>query len=162
MRLLRYLGRLATIATVLLLSLVLATSALAGGRPLNATLSGANELDPVTLEAGAGDPDGTGTVKLTLNGGQHRICFWIEVEGIALPATGAHIHAGKADENGGIVVPLASPNEEGVAVGCVNDLERSLIKAIRKHPRQYYVNVHNSDFPGGAVRGQLSWKAKPQ
>ncbi|MBA3400981.1 MAG: CHRD domain-containing protein [Actinobacteria bacterium] len=24
------------------------------------------------------------------------------------------------------------------------------------HPEQYYVNVHNAPFPGGAVRGQLS------
>jgi CHRD domain-containing protein len=32
----------------------------------------------------------------------------------------------------------------------------ALIKAILLHPEDYYVNVHNIDFPAGAVRGQLS------
>ncbi len=27
---------------------------------------------------------------------------------------------------------------------------------IATHPEDYYVNVHNAEFPGGAVRGQLS------
>jgi len=29
-------------------------------------------------------------------------------------------------------------------------------KNILQHPEQYYVNVHNAEWPGGAVRGQLS------
>jgi len=155
MRLLGHFIRLGTIAVVLLVSLAMATTTLAGGRPLFATLSGAAEVP------GPGDPEGTGTVKLTLNGGRGQICFWIDVENITLPATAAHIHGGAAGVAGDVVVALAAPNEDGEAIGCV-DAERSLIKAIRQHPRQYYVNVHTSDFPAGAVRGQLGWHAKPQ
>jgi hypothetical protein len=33
--------------------------------------------------------------------------------------------------------------------------DRELLKAIASDPEDYYVNVHNADYPAGAVRGQL-------
>ena len=137
----------ATLVALIALSIVAAPT-LANGRPLRAELSGANELS-------GGDPDGSGVARLRLNQGRHRICYKIEVADIALPVTAAHIHEGAADVDGAIVVEFG-PFDEGTAVGCVTDLERSLIKAIRRHPADYYVNVHNDEFPDGAVRGQLS------
>jgi hypothetical protein len=38
--------------------------------------------------------------------------------------------------------------------GCV-DVDRSLILEIFKNPANYYYNVHNADFPPGALRAQL-------
>jgi hypothetical protein len=34
--------------------------------------------------------------------------------------------------------------------------DRELIVEILRDPAAYYVNVHNAEFPAGAVRGQLS------
>lgn len=155
MRLLRYFMRLGTVAAVVVLSLSLATGALAGGRPLGAALSGANGVPPA-------DPDGTGFARIWLNQGRGEVCWSIHVENITLPATAAHIHSGAAGVNGPLVVTLSAPDAQGNAAGCATGVDPALIKAIRQHPRQYYVNVHTTDYPAGAVRGQLSWHAKPQ
>lgn len=156
MRLLGYLARLGPLAVVVVLALVLATGVLAGGRPLAASLTGANEAP------GPGDPDGTGTARITLNQGRGQVCWSIHVEDVTLPATAAHIHVAPAGDPGPVVVGLSAPDADGNSSGCVTGVDRSLIKAIRQNPSQYYVNVHTTDFPGGAVRGQLGWHAKSQ
>lgn len=124
------------------------TAAAHGGRPLATTLTGAAEVP------GPGDPDGSGTAHLTLNQGQGEICFELAVSNIA-PATAAHIHRGAVGVAGPVVVGLAPPTT-GSSSGCVTGVDPDLIKAIRQQPENYYVNVHNAQFPAGAVRGQLS------
>lgn len=136
--------------TILAIAVIIAGAALAGGRPLSAELTGPAEA-PVP-----GDPDGTGTAHITLNQGQGEVCFELHVENILLPASAAHIHVGAAGVPGPVVVPLAAPGADGTSSGCVTGVDRDLIKAIRQNPEGYYVNVHNSEFPGGAVRGQLT------
>ncbi len=116
-----------------------------GGRPLSAKLSGAAEVP------GPGDPDGSGKAQIVLNQGRGEVCFKITVTDIADP-TGAHIHVGEADVSGGVVVNFDVPLN-GLS-GCV-EVEADLIKDIRRNPSGYYVNVHNADFPPGAIRGQL-------
>lgn len=118
-----------------------------GGRPLTAELSGAAEV------GNPGDPDGSGEVSLTVNPGQEEICYEMSVSGIQDP-TAAHIHEGAENVNGPPVVPLEAPTA-GSSSDCVQ-VERELAKAILKNPSGYYVNVHNDEFPAGAVRGQLS------
>jgi hypothetical protein len=120
----------------------------AGGQALATTLTGNAEVP------GPGDPDGTGTATIRLRAGEGRICFQLNVSAITLPATGAHIHVGAAGQSGAIVVPFTPPNASGAASGCV-DVSRTLVAAILANSHGYYVNVHTSDFPNGAVRGQL-------
>lgn len=135
-----------------LLAAVAITTAVAqhGGRPLFATLTGAAEVP------GPGDPDGSGIALIRLNQGQEEICYDIAVSGITLPATGAHIHVGDATEFGPVVVGLTPPDATGTSSGCVA-APAELIKAIRKNPEEYYVNVHTLPLYGaGAVRGQLT------
>jgi len=119
-----------------------------GGVLLHAALSGANEVP-------AADPDGTGSADLRLRAGEARLCFTLTVANILLPATGAHVHVGAAGVNGQIVVPLTPPNAAGMAEGCVNTT-RTLVGQILANPAGYYVNVHTTDYPAGAIRRQLS------
>lgn len=100
-----------------------------------------------------GDPNGSGEAYL-FSTGPTNICYVIEVDNIA-PATAAHIHKGAAGTNGGVVVTLSAP-ANGVSAGCVNDLPAGLAADITlRNPTDYYVNVHNAEYPGGAVRAQL-------
>jgi hypothetical protein len=127
--------------------LMLAPSAVAVQR-FELTMTGAQEAP------GPGDPDGSGTASFTFNRGRGEVCFALEVEDIVLPATGAHIHLAPAGDPGPVVIPLTAPGTDGTSSGCVS-ADRDLIKAITKDPSAYYVNVHTTDFPAGAVRAQL-------
>lgn len=119
-----------------------------GGRPLTATLTGAAEVP------GPGDPDGRGQATIRLNQGQGRVCFVLTASNITLPAAAAHIHVGGSTVAGPVVVGLTPPDATGTSFGCVS-AQRDLIAAIRKNASNYYVNVHTSDYPAGAIRGQL-------
>ena len=121
-----------------------------GGRSFFTLMTGAQEAP------NPGDPDGTGTALITLNQGQGTVCFELTVENITVPATLAHIHVGTVGNAGPPVVTLIPPDEDGTSSGCIESVDRDLIKVIRHNPSNYYVNVHNADFPPGAVRGQLS------
>ncbi|HUF02221.1 MAG TPA: CHRD domain-containing protein [Gaiellaceae bacterium] len=43
---------------------------------------------------------------------------------------------------------------DGDSADCVNPGE-ALAQEILANPSEFYVNVHNADYPGGAIRGQL-------
>ena len=118
-----------------------------GGRQLATTLTGAEEVP------GPGDPDGSGFATVTANPGQGLVCYELSVSGIA-PATAAHIHEAPFGEAGDVVVTLGAPSD-GFSSGCVQ-VGRDLARDILKNPSEYYVNVHNLEFPNGALRGQLS------
>jgi CHRD domain len=103
----------------------------------------------------------TGQADLRLNQGQGRVCFdvsWANVDGMVVAG---HIHIAPVGAAGPIVVGLFTGSFAGTddASGCVEGVDPILIKDIRQHPDDYYVNVHsNPDFPNGAVRGQLEKK----
>ena len=100
------------------------------------------------------DQDGTGRAIFTLNQGHGQICYDVAWSGVGT-VSGLHIHL-VADNS--IVVPLDADADlsDGNAKGCVTGIAKNLIKAIRQHPEQYYVNVHTDEFAAGAIRGALS------
>jgi hypothetical protein len=118
-----------------------------GGAPLatlEASMTGEKEVP------GPGDPDGTGTAVVKVF--KAKVCYTLEVRRIA-PATAAHIHVGFRREAGPIVVPLEPPTD-GSSSACA-EIPRALSLELREHPGRYYVNVHNTPFPNGAIRRQL-------
>jgi hypothetical protein len=116
--------------------------------PLTATLIGAAEVP------GPGATDGMGSAAITLDQAQGTVCYALHVANIA-PAIAAHIHQGAVDVEGPIVVHL-NPPAEGNSSDCIQGVERELVTRIMQDPRGFYVNVHNADFPAGAIRGQLT------
>jgi CHRD domain len=115
------------------------------------TLSGSAEVP------GPGDPDGTGTAAVTFDFANSQICYDVSVQNLTLPAAAMHIHSGNSGEGGPVVVPFdKAPDESGNATGCVLVSDMSVLSQIADSPAGFYVNVHTSDFPDGAVRGQVA------
>lgn len=137
------------IRTMLPLAVLLAAApALAQeeGHKLTAALTGAAE------RPGPGDADGVGTAALQVNLDEARVCYTLKVSGIA-KATAAHIHKARSNESGPPVATLEAP-AGGASEGCAS-VSAELAKALIETPAGFYVNVHNADFPAGAIRGQL-------
>jgi CHRD domain len=126
-----------------------AASQTGAGHPYDLELS--QELSTTVT----GDPDGVGTVRLTLNAGQQFVCWSTEATNIALPATASHIHKAPFGVSGPIVLPLSPPDANGQASGCREGVDRDLIVDIFSNPDDYYVNVHTTQFPAGAIRSQI-------
>lgn len=133
---------------------VLAVPALAGGpgpaQRLHTFMDGSQEVP-----SGSGDQNGSGEATIILRRQQRRVCHDMGWAGIR-PAMAGHIHRGPQGVDGPIVVELFEGNRNNGSTGCTSGVSRSLITAIREHPRRFYVNIHNNPFPDGAIRGQLS------
>jgi CHRD domain len=118
-----------------------------GGTAFQVTLTG-------DAEAPSGDPVGTGAATMRFRAGQAQVCYQLAAKDLP-PAVAAHIHHGDAGAAGPVVIPLHTPNASGAASGCATTT-RALVRTILGDPGSYYVNVHTSDFPAGAIRGQLT------
>jgi hypothetical protein len=158
---------------------------------LTAELDGRQEVDPTNSRARVGDRNGSGEIYVFgIDGADNvdTICYVLTVDRIAetelAPGAprAAHIHMGAAGTNGPVVVNLAWP-QDGQAADCIAE-DRVLpngspafarangagvdqpplvtAQQILADPHAFYVNVHNGEFPNGAVRGQLDSQADHQ
>ncbi len=135
--------------------LILAVGCLAAGTAAAQTPWFAAHLAG-SREVGGGDADGWGLGVVGL--GADTVTYHLWVTDISQP-TASHIHAASAGQDGGVVVNFAPVFAEVapgtyVASGTVAAAPET-IAAIRDNPAGFYVNVHNADHPGGAVRGQV-------
>jgi hypothetical protein len=145
-------------ALAVLIPLIVTTAAAQpvteGGRNFSTELTGEAEVNAAG-EPNKGDLDGTGSASITVNVGQQRVCWDIDVAGIAAPTRG-HIHKGPSTTTGSIVVGFFEPSNVDLNGCTTTPIDRALLRDIIQHPESYYANVHNADFPAGALRGQLS------
>lgn len=115
-------------------------------------LNGAQEIG-TDGRRNAGDRNGRGSFSGIFKG--DTLCYGLNVTNIGKPVA-AHIHKGSRGENGDVVVTLKHPRRgnPGASKQCVA-VDSAVADDIRSNPKQFYVNVHNAKFPGGAVRGQV-------
>jgi hypothetical protein len=120
------------------------TGANAGLIQFNVPMDGAQEVP------GPGDPDGSGLAVLIFDDVANTVTWDIDVSNITLPIIADHIHQAPVGVAGPVVISFSGLLEGGPLV-----VDSALLLAILANPAGYYVNVHNVDFPAGAIRGQL-------
>lgn len=157
------------IGAAMLSALLVASGAWAGhtNELLEAELDGREEVGDDPTKRLVGDPNGKGEAYVFgIDGDPTTLCYSLVVDKVQLVAVGdgmaAHIHEGVRDSNGPVVAALAGP-EDGNAADCLTEgemgkfptEEAGIVQRILNNPSQFYINVHNPEFPAGAIRGQL-------
>ena len=130
--------------TLAVVAVALATcSALVLAGEIKVTLSGAQEVPPVTTSA-----SGSGSIVIN---DDKSVSGSITTMGIA--ATAAHIHMAPTGANGGVIVPFVKSGENSWSPqpgAKLTDEQYASFKA-----GNLYVNVHSAANKGGEIRGQL-------
>lgn len=117
-----------------------------------------------------GDLDGTaiGTLQLdngTGSGSTGSAIFSITLTNVDLATlSGHHIHQAPSTTTGSIVLDFGDPDNiraGSVLTGTISGLSATTITSILAAPSGFYYNVHNTAFPGGAVRDQLTVIPEP-
>src|SRR4026209_1174591 len=157
------------ISLTVLLSVSMVDQIHAAKYPYKAQLSGQDEVP-------ADETSATGEAEFTLpaNG---TIKYRVNVTGIT-NASAAHIHMGKAGENGDVIVDLLNTptsKDKDTAYGMIfrgNISDSSLKGALQgktlddlaaaMDSGDTHVNVHTAEHPDGEIRGQLANTDNPQ
>jgi hypothetical protein len=103
---------------------------------------------------GPGDPDGYGTARLPNDSEAGRICWNINTELIDVPLTGALIQAGGAGQVGEVQLVLFDNEFDPDPSGC-KTANNQLLRDLNQKSREFYLQIGNISYPGGAIRGQL-------
>ncbi len=124
-------------------------------RTYRVALAGANEVPK-----GAPNGSGTAVISIRTKNNPHlppalrgpALCWtFTNLKNVTAP-TVAHIHKGAAGTSGNVVIPFDGKYR---AFACVAKADPTMLAQIEANPKEFYVNVHNAAYPGGAVRGQL-------
>jgi hypothetical protein len=117
-------------------------SSLSLAADVKVTLSGANEVPPVTTSA-----SGDGAISVSDDGS---VSGSVTTKGVQ--GTAAHIHLGAAGKNGPVIVPFTKEGDTYKAPAGAK-LNADQMQAFKSG--ELYVNVHSAANPNGELRGQL-------
>ncbi|WBY17062.1 CHRD domain-containing protein [Erythrobacteraceae bacterium WH01K] len=110
------------------------------------------ELSGVSV-VGEGDLNGSAVAQLTITRDKDAVCYNVwNVQNIGA-ATGTHIHYGRYGQNG-LVEATLERGEGGGWNGCIEGAGLAS-KMLSTGPELYYVQIHTSEYPEGAIRGQF-------
>ncbi|MCU1348939.1 MAG: hypothetical protein JWO56_1969 [Acidobacteria bacterium] len=140
-----------SLALILTLAATL-VAAPAFAQTFGAVLTGSQEV-PATTSPGFGNFTGTFDATRT------NITISLTVANLGAPISGYHIHEKAAgSQNGSIVI-----NFQGLGGTFVNNkltgtfpVAADVAARMIANPSNFYVNVHTTQFPGGAIRGDLA------
>ena len=124
------------------LSLVSCAGMMSGSKTVPVTLSGAEEVPPVSVPG-----SGRGSFTIGDDGSVQGSVTTTGVQG-----TMAHIHLAPRGQNGPVIVPLTKAGDTYTAPAGAK-LTEAQVQAFRAG--NLYVNVHTDRNKGGEVRGQL-------
>jgi len=100
-----------------------------------------------------GAKTGSATGKFVLDTKKNTLCYSVTTMGLT-GVSEAHIHAGAMGVDGSDVVGLTPAKFNAKAATCVK-VAPKVLADMAMNPNMYYLNVHTTKYPDGAVRGQL-------
>ncbi|MDQ4093562.1 MAG: CHRD domain-containing protein [Actinomycetota bacterium] len=105
-----------------------------------------------------GDRDGQGSARLDLDPQRGTACYEITWNKLDGAVTAFHLHAGRRGSEGPHWIDFFNGQslngDQGKTSNCVRST-RENIEAVINDPSAYYLQLHSTAFPDGAVRGQV-------
>jgi Cu/Zn superoxide dismutase len=137
------------IVVVAFLSLI---AAISYGQTLGAVLTPSQEVPATTVS-------GFGNSTVTFDAARQNITVTITATNLGAAINNFHIHEAPAGVNGPVVVNLIGLGGtfvNGTMTGTF-PIDPAVAQRLLQNPSNFYVNVHTTAFPGGAIRGQLAY-----
>jgi hypothetical protein len=125
--------------------LALSVPCLADTVKFHATLTAAAEVPPTKST-------GSGVADATLDTVTHQLTYDVTFQGFSSAVTMAHFHGpAEAGKNAGVQVPLGNKPTSPIhgTATLTPEQQQQLLSG------QWYANVHSTNFPAGAIRGQM-------
>ncbi len=142
-----------TIAGVLAaLSLV---AVLAGGALAAGTVNAKAKLNEKQVVPGPGAPKATGSATFEITKSKLKFCYDISFKKLNPAPNSAELHKGAKGDKGPKKFDLWTKTTNSPASACIKNLKKPVLNKIVNHPENFYVQLHSTKYPKGAIRGQL-------